>query len=98
MVGRSRLFDDLAGVAGGALSAVVGIREEAEAALHSQLDELIRRLDLAGRGDLDAEKDLATNARVVTEDVAARLVRLAERVEAIEARLAGRENPPAPEA
>jgi BMFP domain-containing protein YqiC len=95
---RPALFDDLAGMAGGAFSALVGIREETEAALRSRLDELVRRLDLAARPDLEAVKELATNARVASEDVAASLAKLAERLAGLEARIAALEKPPSPEA
>ena len=35
---RGGLFDDLAGVAGGAFSALAGVRSEVEAAVRSQVD------------------------------------------------------------
>jgi BMFP domain-containing protein YqiC len=97
MTERPRLFDDIAGVAGGAFSALVGIREETEAALRARLDELVRRLDLAGRPDLEAVKELAANARTASEDATALLDALAARLDAIEARLAALEPKPAPE-
>jgi BMFP domain-containing protein YqiC len=96
MTERPRLFEDLAGVAGGAFSALVGIREETEAALRSRLDELIRRLDLASKPDLEAVKQLAANARIASEDVAARLDALVARLDALEVRLAALEQPPGP--
>ena len=43
---RPRIFDDLAGVAGGALSAFAGLREELEAMVRGRVDETLRRLDL----------------------------------------------------
>ena len=43
---RPRLFDDLAGIAGGALSAVVGLRDEAESLARAKVDAVVRRLDL----------------------------------------------------
>lgn len=101
---RPPLFDDLAGVAGGAFSALVGIREETEAALRSRLDELVRRLDVASRPDLEAVKELAANARIASEEASAtvaslaeRLDKLMERLDALEARIAALEKPPAPE-
>ena len=51
---RPRFFDDLAGVAGGAISALAGLREEAEALVRARIDETIRRLDLVRREELDA--------------------------------------------
>ncbi|HTU56552.1 MAG TPA: accessory factor UbiK family protein [Acetobacteraceae bacterium] len=95
---RPPLFDDLAGVAGGAFSALAGIREETEAALRSRLEDLVRRLDVASRPDLEAVKELAANARTASEDASASLARLAERLDALEARIAALEKPRAPEA
>lgn len=95
MAERSRIFDDLAGVAGGAFSALAGIRDETEAMLRARLDELIRRFDLAGRADLEAVKELAANARAASEDCVARLDGLAARLDAIERRIAALEPPPA---
>src|SRR5450755_1513355 len=62
MSDRPRFFDDLAGVAGGALSALAGLREEAEALVRARLDEAIRRLDLVKREELEALAELAANA------------------------------------
>jgi BMFP domain-containing protein YqiC len=95
---RSRLFDDIAGVAGGAFSVLVGIRDETEAGLRSRLDELVRRLDLASRPDLEAVKELAANARTASEEATARLDALAARIEALESRIAALEEKPPPEA
>lgn len=93
MAERSRIFDDFAGVAGGAFSALVGIGEEAEALLRARLDELIRRFDLASRPDLEAVKELAGNARTASEACAARLDSLTERLAALETRIAALEKP-----
>lgn len=54
MSDRPRFFDDLAGVAGGAISALAGLREEVEALARARIDEAIRRLDLVKREELDA--------------------------------------------
>ena len=64
---RPRFFGDLAGVAGGAISALAGLREEAEAMIRARTDELIQRLDLVRREELEAIQDLAANARAGQE-------------------------------
>ena len=51
MSDRPRFFDDLAGVAGGAISALAGLRQEAEAIVRARLDEAIRALDLVRRDE-----------------------------------------------
>lgn len=72
-----KLFDDLAGVAGGAFSALSGLRQEMETMARSQADLMIQRLDLVKREDFDAAMELARRAL--------------EQVEALEARIAGLE-------
>ncbi|MGH7049393.1 MAG: accessory factor UbiK family protein [Acetobacteraceae bacterium] len=94
MAERPHIFDDLAGMAGGAFSALAGIREETEAMLRARFDELARRLDLAARADLEAVKELASNARASSEDCAARIDGLAARLDALEQRIASLKAPP----
>ena len=73
MAERPRFFDDLAGVAGGAISALAGLREEVEALARARIDEAIRRLDLVKREELDAMAELAANARAGQEAAEAQL-------------------------
>ncbi len=82
---RPRFLDDLAGVAGGAMSALVGLRDEIEAMIKARLDEAIRRLDLVRRDQFDALADLASHARAGQEAAEARLAALEVRVAALEA-------------
>jgi BMFP domain-containing protein YqiC len=88
---RPRFFDDIAGVAGGAFSAFTGLRDEAEALMRARLDEMIRKLDLVKREDLEAVQEMAANARAGQEAAEARLAELEKRVAALEF-------PPAPPA
>ncbi|MSP30134.1 MAG: accessory factor UbiK family protein [Acetobacteraceae bacterium] len=92
MADRPRILDDLAGVAGGALSALVGIREEIEAVIRARIDETISRLDLVKRDKLDAIAELAANARAGQEDAEARLAQMEARL----AKLETSENPKNP--
>lgn len=85
---RPRIFDDLAGVAGGALSALAGVREEAEAMVRARIDEAVRRLSLVRREEIDALAELASNARAGQEAAEAKLAALEARVAALEAQLA----------
>ena len=98
MSDRPRFFDDLAGVAGGALSALAGLREEAEAMIRARLDEAIRRLELVRREEFEAMAELAANARAGQEAAEARVAALESRVAVLEARMVGVENAPRPEA
>jgi BMFP domain-containing protein YqiC len=84
MADRPRLFDDLAGVAGGAISALSGLRDEAEALIRARVDETIRKLDLVRREELEAVAELAANARAAQEAAEARLAALEARIAALE--------------
>jgi BMFP domain-containing protein YqiC len=91
---RPRFFDDLAGVAGGAISALAGLREEAEALIRSRLDEAIRRLELVRKDELEAMAEMAANARAGQEAAEARVRELADRISVLEARVAALETAP----
>jgi BMFP domain-containing protein YqiC len=96
MADRPRIFDDLAGVAGGAISALAGLREEAEAMVKARVDETIRRLDLIRRDEFDAIAELAANARAGQEAAEARLAEVMMRLSVLEARLSALETAPRP--
>jgi BMFP domain-containing protein YqiC len=87
MSDRPRFFDDFAGVAGGAISALAGLREEVEALARARIDEAIRRLDLVKREELDAMAELAANARTGQEAAEAQLLDVGQRLAALEARV-----------
>jgi BMFP domain-containing protein YqiC len=94
MTERPRFLDDLAGVAGGALSALAGLREEAESLIRARLEEAVRALELVRRGELDAVQELAANARAGQEAAEAKLAAALARIEALEARVAALESRP----
>ncbi len=81
---RPRFFDDLAGVAGGAISALAGLREEMEAVVRARVDETIRRLELVRREELDAVAELAANARLGQEQSETKLAALEARIAILE--------------
>jgi BMFP domain-containing protein YqiC len=91
MAERPKFFDDLAGVAGGAISALAGLREEAEAMVRSRVDDAIRRLDLVRREELAAVQEMASNARAGQEAAETRLAELLGRLTSLEARVAALE-------
>jgi len=86
---ENRIFDDLARVASGALSALTGVREEVEARLRDQFQRVLDRMNLVRREEFEAVEAMAAKARAEQE-------RLEERVAALEARLGvePRKNPP----
>jgi BMFP domain-containing protein YqiC len=93
MSDRPKFFDDLAGVAGGAISALAGLRDEAEAMVRARTDEWIQRLDLVRREELEAIQELAANARAGQEAAEAKVATLESRLAALEARVAALEAP-----
>ena len=94
MSDRPRIFDDLAGLAGGAISALAGMREEAEAMVRARIDETIRKLDLVRRDELDAMAELAANARAGQEAAEGKLADLTARVAALEEKIGALEAAP----
>ncbi len=83
MAERPRFFDDIAGVAGGAFSALAGMRDELESTVRARVDEAIRKFDLVKREDLEAVQDMAAAARAGQEAAEARLAALEAKVAAL---------------
>ena len=79
---RGGMFDDLAGVASGAFSALAGLRAEVEAMARSQVEALVQRLDLVKREELDAALEVARRAREGQEALEARVAALEGRLAA----------------
>ena len=94
MADRPKFFDDLAGVAGGAISALAGLRQEGEAIVRARIDEAVRALDLVRRDEFDAVTEMASRARAGQEAAEARVAAMEERLAVVEARLAGLETAP----
>ncbi|GIX11274.1 accessory factor UbiK family protein [Elioraea sp.] len=82
---RAKLADDVAGVAGGAISALVGVRREAEAMARSAIEEILRRLDLVTREEFEAVREMASRAREENGRLAARLAEVEARLARLEA-------------
>src|SRR5512144_31246 len=75
-------FDDLAKMASGAASTVVGVRQEIEALVRQRIERLVADFDLVRRDEFEAVKAMAANARIEQE-------RLERRLADLEAKLAG---------
>jgi BMFP domain-containing protein YqiC len=84
----ARLMNDAAGVA-------QGVRREFDTLFRTQAERILRDLDVVQRDEFEAVKDMARRAREENEA-------LKERIAALEAKLAARDNPgsgsPAPDA
>lgn len=70
---RPKFFDDLAGMAGGAISALAGMREEIASMAKARVDEAVRRLDLVRRDEFDVMSELAKRALEHAEALETRL-------------------------
>ncbi len=86
MTDRPRLFDDLAGVAGGAISALTGMKEEINAIVRSRVDEALGQLQVVRREEFEVVRELAANARMAGEDAEQRIAALEKRVADLESR------------
>ena len=76
MTERPKFFDDIAGVAGGALSALTGLKDEMAALVRARVDEAVRRLDLVKREEFEAVAELARRAREQAEALELRVLAL----------------------
>src|SRR5215813_2731259 len=76
MQSQNRFFDDMARVAGGAASALSGVREEIEARLRGQLERILAGMDLVSREEFEAVKAMAAKARAEQEDLQRRIAEL----------------------
>ncbi|MDN5927271.1 MAG: accessory factor UbiK family protein [Hyphomicrobiales bacterium] len=79
--GPNRILDELARLMTDAAGAAQGVRREVETAFRAQAERLLNSMDLVQREEFDAMRDMVAKAR-------AENATLAERIDALEARLA----------
>lgn len=72
----NKLLDDLAKLATGAAGALTGVREEAEAAVKARVERMLTGLDLVGREEFEAVREMAALARQENEQLKARVAEL----------------------
>ena len=77
---QSSVFDDLARLMTGAMGMAQGMGDEARSFMRSQADRFVAEMDLVGREEFEAVKQLASEARAEADA-------LRERVAALEAAL-----------
>ncbi len=73
---RSRLFDDLARMANGALSAASGVRTEVQQLVNQQFERFIADRDLVTREEFEAVEAMAAKARQAQDALEARVKEL----------------------
>ena len=79
MQSSNRLFDDLAKVANGALSAAAGARQELEQLVQQRFERFLNEHGWVTREEFEAVRDMARKARETQEDLATRLAALEAR-------------------
>lgn len=84
MAERAKFFDDIAGVAGGAFSAIAGVGEEMGALIRARVDEALSKLALVRREEFEVVSELASQARAGQEQAETRLASLEARIVALE--------------
>jgi BMFP domain-containing protein YqiC len=80
--GPNRIFDEFARLMTDAAGAAQGVRREVETAFRAQAERILNSMDVVQREEFEAARDMAVKAREENE-------KLAERIAALEARLAG---------
>lgn len=77
---KNRILDDMAKVASGAVSAVTGLKGDADGMLRRHVEKLLGDMNLVTREEFDAVKAMAAKARTEQD-------KLNARIEALEAQL-----------
>jgi BMFP domain-containing protein YqiC len=70
---QNRIFDDLAKMAGGALSALTALKEEIETMIRDRLERTMADGNFVRRDEFEAVKAMAALARAEQEKLEARL-------------------------
>ena len=76
MQSQNRIFDDIAKVAGGALSALGGLKQEIEATVRDRLERFMADGNFVRREEFDAVQAMAAAARMEQEKLNARVAAL----------------------
>ncbi|WP_089174360.1 accessory factor UbiK family protein [Bosea sp. AS-1] len=77
MAGTSnRFLDDIARLATDAAGAAQGVRREVETVVKTQIEKLLRELDVVPREEFEAVREMALIAREENDKLAARLAAL----------------------
>ena len=80
----ARLFEDFSKLAGGALGAASGLRQDIETLVRTQAAKLVNELDLVRREEFEAVREMASKARLEQEMLNARIETLEIRLQKLE--------------
>lgn len=87
MQSQNPFFDDLARMAGGAMSAFSGLRAEMETLLRQQMERFTAGMDMVSREEFEVVREMAATARAEQDA-------LLKRIAALEAQLAATRSTP----
>ena len=73
---QSSVFDDLARLMTGAMGMAQGMGDEARSFMRSQADRFVAEMDLVGRDEFEAVKQLAAEARAEADELRKRVAKL----------------------
>jgi len=76
----NRILDDIARLATDAAGAAQGVRREVETVVKTQIERLLRDLDVVTREEFEAVREMALIARAENDKLAARLAALEEKL------------------
>ncbi|WP_044562026.1 accessory factor UbiK family protein [Azospirillum sp. B4] len=65
----NKVLDDLARVAGGAMGAVAGLKNEVEGQVRQRLERVLGGLDMVRRDEFEAVKEMAARARAQEDEI-----------------------------
>ncbi len=87
--GPNRILDEFAKLMTDAAGAAQGLRREMETAVRAQGERILNSMDVVQREEFEAVREMAVKAREENQ-------KLADRIAALEARLAGADETPKP--
>ena len=73
---QSSVFDDLARLMTGAMGMAQGMGDEAKSFMRGQADRFVAEMDLVGRDEFEAVKQLAAEARAEADELRKRVAKL----------------------
>lgn len=76
----NRILDDIARLATDAAGAAQGVRREVETVVKTQIERLLRDLDVVTREEFEAVREMALIAREENDKLSARLAALEEKL------------------
>ena len=77
---QSPIFDDLARAMTGAMGMAAGLTEEAKSLFRAQAAKLVAEMDLVGRDEFEAMKQMVTETKAENDALKARLAAVEEKL------------------